>query len=80
MEKKTYCICCNNCANDGIEITIKEMTEEQYELFNEIITELGLAYNADLHIYTADEFKEYVGFEELNKEQIKMIREYGFEI
>ena len=80
MEKKTYCIYCNNCANDGIEITLKEMTEEQYELFNEITNDLGLAYDVDLHIYTVEEFEKYVGFDELNREHVKMFRKHGIEI
>lgn len=77
MEKKTYCNCCNNSSNDGLEVTLKEMTEEQYELFNDIINDLNLDYTADLHIYTIEEFEEYVGFEELNKEQVEMLREFA---
>ena len=80
METKTYCIYCNNCSNDGIEVTLKEMTEEQRELFEEIINDLSLDYSAELHIYTVEEFEEYVGFEELNEEQVEMFREYGIEI
>ena len=80
MEMKTYCIISNNSSNDGIEVTIKEMTEEQYELFNDIINDLNLDYTVDLHIYTIEEFEKYVGFEELNGEQVEMFREYGIEI
>lgn len=80
METKTYCIISNNSSNDGTEVTLKEMTEEQYELFNEIINDLGLEYNVNLHIYTIEEFKEYVGFDELNEEQVEMLRESGIEI